>query len=339
MMLRKFVLTVFIAGVLGVFGAVPALAGGPGGVWPVIIDTDMVTDDWMAILLTFKNPDFDVKAITVTGTGFAYCDSGTKIALGLVALAGKGDIPVSCWRDEPLFGDNAPPTEWRTTMEVADSLGLPEGGEASDMNAVELFTSTLEASPQKVKVLALGPLTNIGAALDAKPELADKIEMIYIMGGAVDVPGSAVSDENTTAEWNIYSDPYAARLTFESGAPITLVPLDATNDVPVTVDFMEKFKDDQTTPEAQFVYTALSANMESIQSGGYFFWDPLAALVMADPSLVTFKSRTVAVVDVPGAEDGRTKPVGNGPLIDVATRPDGAVFEQLFLDMLNGRIV
>jgi inosine-uridine nucleoside N-ribohydrolase len=302
---------------------------------PVIIDTDMVTDDWMAILLTLKNPNFDVQAITVTGTGFAYCDSGTYIALRLVALTEAGDIPVSCWRDTPLFGENAPPTEWRTTMETAESLGLPEGGEASEMDAVELFTSTLENGTTKYTVLALGPLTNIGEALNTKPELAEKIEMIYVMGGAVDVPGSGISAENTTAEWNIFSDPYAARLTFESGAPITLVPLDATNDVPVTTDFMSRLEAAQGTPEAQFVYEALSANMGSIESGSYFFWDPLAALIMADPSLVTLTPRIVTVIDVPGAEDGRTKPVANGPQIQVATQPDVDAMEQLFLDTLN----
>lgn len=155
------------------------------------------------------------------------------------------------------------------------------------------------------------------------------------MGGAVDVPGSGVSDENTTAEWNIYCDPHAARLVFESGAPITLVPLDATNDVPVTVEFMQKLEASQTTPEAQFVYKALSGNMGSIESGGYYFWDPLAAAVMVDESLVTLTPREVTVVDTPGADNGRTKPVGNGPEIRVATAPDGAAFEQLFIEGLN----
>lgn len=218
-MFKKSVLLILLLVSLGVFSS--GVYAQEADQRPVIIDTDMVTDDWMAILLTLKNPDFSVKAITVTGTGFAYCDSGTRIALGLLALAEAGDIPVSCWRDTPLFGENAPPDEWRTTMETAESLNLPEGGAASDMNAVELFTATLEASAEKMIVLALGPLTNVGAALDAKPELADKIEMMYVMGGAVDVPGSGISEENTTAEWNIFSDPYAARLAFESGAPIT----------------------------------------------------------------------------------------------------------------------
>ena len=302
---------------------------------PVIIDTDMTTDDWMAILLTLKNADFSVRAITVTGTGFATCDAGVRAALGLLALNNYSDVPVSCWTEQPLMGDNAPPAEWKTTLETVEALGLPEGGQPAEQNAVELFAATVEASPEPITVLALGPLTNVGAALDAQPELAENIERIYIMGGAVDVAGSGISDENTTAEWNIYCDPHAARLTLESGAPITLVPLDATNDVPVTPDFMTRLEANQTTPESQFIFTALSGSQGSIEAGSYYFWDPLAAAVMADESLVTLTERDVTVVDTPGAENGRTKPVGNGPTIQVATAPDAATFEQWFLDTLN----
>lgn len=302
---------------------------------PVIIDTDMGSDDWMAILHTLNNPDLSVKAVTVTGTGLAYCDAGVRIALGLLALADYGDVPVSCWTEKPLMGDNAFPAEWRTDMAAAEALGLPEGGEPAEQDAVALFTSAVEESADAVTVLALGPLTNVGAALAANPALADNIEMIYIMGGAVDVAGSGITDENTTAEWNIYCDPHAARLVFESGAPITLVPLDATNAVPVTMDFLTRLEGERATPEAEFVYTMLSGSAGFIESGGFYFWDPLAAAVLADESLVTLETRDVTVVDVPGAENGRTKPVGNGPEIRVATSADPAAFEQAFIEMLN----
>ncbi len=330
-MLRKLVSLLLLFTVLGL--ALPAAAAAPK---PVIIDTDMVTDDWMAILLTLKNPDFSVKAITVTGTGWATCDAGVRIALGLVALVQAGDIPVSCWRETPLFGENVIPPDWRITLEAANALELPEGGSPSELNAVDLFASTLQASAEKVTVLAIGPLTNVGQALETTPALVDKIERIYVMGGAVDVPGSGVTDENSTAEWNIYGDAHAARLVFESGAPITLIPLDATNDVPLTPEFMTKLEADQRTPEAQFIYKALSGNMDSINSGSYYFWDPLAAAVMADSQFVTLTPRTVTVVDVPGAENGRTKPVGNGPQIEVASQPDVAAFEAWFLNRLCG---
>ena len=177
-------------------------------------------------------------------------------------------------------------------------------------------------------MLALGPLTNVGAALEATPDLVENIEMIYVMGGAVDVDGSSVSEENTAAEWNMYCDPHAARLVFESGVPITLVPLDATNEVPITPEFVAQLGAEKTTPEAEFVAALLAKNAESIESGSYYFWDPLAAVVLSDPSLVTLTPRDVTVIDIPGApDDGRTKPVANGSKVLVATAPDGDAVE------------
>ena len=303
---------------------------------PVVIDSDMTADDWMATLFVLNDPAFSVKAITVAGTGFAYCDAGVQSALGLLALTDYGDVPVSCGAESPLMGNNAPPAEWRTTTETVEALGLPDGGEPVAQDAIALFTSAIQDSPEPVTVLALGPLTNVGAALDATPALVENIEMIYVMGGAVDVDGSSVSEENTVAEWNMYCDPHAARLVFESGAPITLVPLDATNEVPVTPEFVAQLDAEKATPEAGFVSALLANNAESIASGSYYFWDPLAAAVMSDPSLVTLTPRDVTMVDTPGApDDGRTKPVANGSELLVATAPDGEALEAALIAAWN----
>jgi pyrimidine-specific ribonucleoside hydrolase len=235
-----------------------------------------------------------------------------------------------------MVGENAPPDDWRTTLEAVEALGLPDGGKAVDVDAVELFTTTVQNSPEPITVLALGPLTNIGAALEATPSLVDNIEMVYIMGGAVDVEGSYVSDENTTAEWNIFSDPHSAKLTVESGVPITLIPLDATNEVPVTPAFVERLEAEKASPAAEFVAALLANNMDSIEGGGYFFWDPLAAVVMADPGIVTLTPRTVTVISVPGdPEDGRILADDNGVEILVATAPDAAALETALIEMWN----
>lgn len=342
-MFSRLALCLVLVGMFGVFSgatvgsaqdATPAASAGEA--IPVVIDSDMISDDWMATLFLLNDPQFSVKAITVSGTGFATCDAGVRSALGLLALTDYGDVPVSCGAEKPLQGENAPPAEWLTTLEVVEGLGLPEGGEPATEDAVALFTSTIQESAEPVTVLALGPLTNVGAALEATPELAEKIGMIYVMGGAVDVAGSAVSETNTVAEWNIYCDPHAARLVFESGAPITLVPLDATNEVPVTPEFVATLDAEKTSPEAEFVATLLANNAESIESGGYFFWDPLAAVVMSDPSLVTLTPREVTVIDTPGApDDGRTKPVANGSEIVVATAPDGDAVEAALISGWN----
>lgn len=335
-MFGRLALCLMLPCVLGIFGRTAAASAQANDPVPVVIDSDMISDDWMATLFLLNNPDFEVKAITVSGTGFASCDAGVRAALGLLALTDYGNVPVSCGSESPLQGNNAPPAEWLTTLETVESLGLPEGGEPAAQDAVELFTSTIQDSSEPVTVLALGPLTNVATALDATPELADNIEMLYVMGGAVDVDGSLVSEENTYAEWNIYCDPLAARLVFESGAPITLVPLDATNEVPVTPAFVDRLDAEKTTPAAEFVATLLANNAESIASGGYYFWDPLAAVVLSDPSLVTLTPRDVTVIDIPGApDDGRTKPVANGPEILVATAPDGDALETSLIDGWN----
>jgi pyrimidine-specific ribonucleoside hydrolase len=342
-MFKRLLLGLLLICAVGAFNGMTLVAAqdgtpspGAGGPTPVIIDSDMISDDWMATLFVLNDPQFDVQAITVTGNGFATCDAGVAAALGLLALTEYGDVPVSCGADKPLVGDNAVPAEWRTTLEMGQALGLPSGGQASDMDAVTLLTTTIQNSPEPVTILALGPLTNVGSALEATPGLVDNIEKIYIMGGAVDVPGSQVSETNTTAEWNIYGDPHGAKLTFDSGVPITLVPLDATNEAPVTPEFVAQLESEKDSPAAEFVATLLSNNAESIASGSYFFWDPLAAVVMADQSIVTLTPRTVTIVDAPGdPEDGRTMPADDGVEILVATEPDSAALEAALIEKWN----
>jgi inosine-uridine nucleoside N-ribohydrolase len=304
-----------------------------GTMHSVIIDTDMAADDWMAILYLLQRADVSVEAITVSGTGESHCEPGIKHALKLAALAGQPEIPVSCGRETPLQGHHTFPSDWRTNVDTFAGLTLPDSSaSASPQSAVELLTTTIQSSPESVTVLTLGPLTNLAEALQNTPELKDKIEMIYIMGGAVDVPGNV---GNSSAEWNIYVDPHAASLVFQSGVPINLIPLDATNQVPVTNDFFKLLKNDHGTPEATFVFDVLTKNKGFIQSGGYYFWDPLAAAILTENSLTTFETKTLIVIEEEGNDSGRTQSSASGASIRVAVNADGKRFEQLFLDTLN----
>jgi pyrimidine-specific ribonucleoside hydrolase len=306
----------------------------------VIIDTDMAIDDWMAILYLFQRADVSVKAITVTGTGEAHCGPGVEHALELAALAGQADIPVSCGRETPLQGSHTFPADWRTNVDALAGLTLPDNpASPSSQSAVQLLSSTIQSSPDKMTLLTLGPLTNVAEALQTTPELKDKIEMVYIMGGAVDVPGnvgrSKAGINNQVAEWNIYVDPHAAALVFQSGVPVTLVPLDATNDAPVTIRFFNRLKDNHITPEANFVFDVLTKNYDFLRSGGYYFWDPLAAAILTENSLARFETKTLTVIEEEGPESGHTKASENGMSIRVATGADRQQFEKIFMDALN----
>ena len=307
---------------------------------PVIIDTDMAGDDWMAILYLLNRPDISVEAITVTGTGEAHCEPGIRNAMRLTALAGQPDIPVSCGRETPLQGNHAFPAAWRENVDALAGLTLPDSpASLSPQSVVELLIATLQSSSAKMTILTLGPLTNLAELLQGSLDLRDKIEMIYIMGGAVDVPGnvgfSQAGIDNPFADWNIYVDPHAAALVFRSGVPMTLIPLDATNHAPVTEDFVKRIKNDSQTPEAKFVFDLLTKYHDFIRTGGYYFWDPLAAAILTENSLATFETKTLMVVEEEGNDSGRTQVSENGASIRVAVSADGERFEQLFLDTLN----
>lgn len=307
---------------------------------PFVIDTDMSVDDLMAILYLLQRPDVSVEAITVTGTGVAHSGPGTRNALGLLALAGDPDIPVARGRDNPLKGNHVFPEEWQVDSDNSYGVPLPSNpNPPSDQNAVEQLISVIRNSEQKVVLLTLGPLTNVAEALRIDPSIMNNLEMIYIMGGAVNVPGNMQvpgSDvDNAVAEWNIYVDPYAMAMVFESGAPVTLIPLDATNHVPMTMDFYKRLEENHTTPEADFVYQLLSLNQDFIESGFYFFWDPLAAAIASDESLATIGEYSLRVIEDEGPESGRTLAAEGGSRVRVCTAADAARFQQVFLDTLD----
>jgi pyrimidine-specific ribonucleoside hydrolase len=322
-----------------VAGTSPALAGDAK---PVVIDTDMAADDWMAILYLLQQSDVDVKAITVAGTGEAHCAPGVQNALDLAALAGRPEIPVACGRETPISGDHAFPASWRQRVDSLLGLSLPSNPNAPyDRSAVELLTSIVEQSPQKVHLVTLGPLTNVAQAIEARSELVDNLERITIMGGAVNVPGNVRASSNTgndLAEWNVYADPHATAIVLGSGAPITLVPLDATQYVPVTPDFYKRLEHNRETPAAEFVYRVLTQKESDIRSGSYFFWDPLVAAVVTHDKLAAFEEMTLTVIEDEGPQSGRTLVSGTGNPVRVANGADAAGFEMLFLDTLNGRL-
>jgi inosine-uridine nucleoside N-ribohydrolase len=308
---------------------------------PFIVDTDMAPDDWLAILYLLGRADVDVRAITVTGAGEAHCAPGVRHALDLVALAGRPDIPVTCGRETPLRGDHVFPTSWRERVDNLLGLSLPESlSDPVDEPAVELLIRTVRESPQPVHVLALGPLTNVAEALEAEPSLVDDIQRITIMGGAVHVPGNVGPSspvDNDAAEWNVYVDPRAAAIVFRSGAPVTLVPLDATDHVPLTIDFYRRLKRDRKTPAAQFAYRVLTQILDFIRGGAYYFWDPLAAAIATDESLATYEEQPLVVIEEEGPQSGRTMVHQEGALIRVAVDANRDRFEAIFLDALNGR--
>jgi inosine-uridine nucleoside N-ribohydrolase len=306
---------------------------------PVIFDTDMAHEDMFAALFLLSHPNVNLEAITVSGTGESHCGPGVSHALGLVTLSGHKAIPVACGRETPLAGNHAFPAEWRQAVDNAYGVQIPTGGEASNLNASDLIIDILQKSNEAITIVAVGPLTNIAEALQKAPEISTRIREIYIMGGAVQAKGnvgnSGVGIQNEYAEWNIYIDPLAANIVFKSGIPIILIPLDATDDVPITRNFYQALEKNRNTPTAKIVYDLLTANLDFVDSGGFQFWDSLTSATFTDQSIVNFEELNLSVVEGEGPESGRTKQDANGAKIKVAMSADPKKFEKLFLTILN----
>jgi inosine-uridine nucleoside N-ribohydrolase len=301
----------------------------------------MAPDDWMAILYLLQSSLVEVKAVTVVATGEAHARPGTRNALGLLALTGNTDIPVACGRKTPLGGDHKWPLVVRKLVDWRFGLSLPRSKvKPSPLSAVELLIQQIRESPRKVVLFAIGPLTNVAEAMQQHPEIGDNIERIVIMGGAVNVAGNITPSgfkkvDNHTAEWNIYCDPYAAALVFASGAPITLVPLDVTNTVPMTRDFHERSAQLRLTPAADFVHRTMGRLKFLIDRHAYYFWDPLAAVLITHEDVGEYEPVKLKVIAVEGPDSGRTLESENGKIIRVCTKVDRERFETVFLETLN----
>jgi pyrimidine-specific ribonucleoside hydrolase len=310
---------------------------------PVLIDTDVDIDDWMAILYLSMHPDVDLRGLTTTGVGASHLTPGTRNALNLLQLTGKPDVPVARGTNAPLSYSNVFPASIRGPIDSVYNVPLPANpnGPVAE-SAVEFLRATLDASPDPMTILAIGGGTNLGTLLHEHPEVAPKIERIVMMGGAVYVPGN-VNDvdpdyTNKTAEWNFFLDPLGGQYMFDSGVPVTLIPLDASNHVPLNLPFYDRIQQRHTTPQAAFIYQTLTADIPFVQSGEFFFWDPLAAATLTDPEVTsgkTLKLRVVQELDEEDDHSGQLVEDPNGAAIDVRLDANADAFYDLFLDVIN----
>jgi purine nucleosidase len=192
----------------------------------IIIDCDPGIDDAIALMLAFASPDeLEILAVT-TVAGNVGLHHTEPNARRIRDLCGAPAVPVLAGCPRPLL--RGPVTAREIHGETGlEGAGLPSArGEVDSRHAVDFLRDTVKRRPGEVTIVAVGPLTNLAVALVQRPELAGEVRQIVIMGGAA---GSG----NVTphAEFNFYADPHAARIVFESGAPIVMYGLDVTRQV------------------------------------------------------------------------------------------------------------
>lgn len=307
---------------------------------PIIIDTDMAPDDWTAILYLIKRKDIDIKAINISGTGEAHGKRGAKNCLRLLELVDKSDIPVAYGESNPIECSHRFPRIMRFAIDRRLFIRFPKTNKVFEkLNAIELMNQIINKSPEKITILAIGPLTNLANFLKKYPESKEKIEKIYIMGGAIDVKGNiqdvSKSIDNPYAEWNIYCDPHAANIVFQSGISILLIPLDATNQLPIDKKFVQKLKNNQENKICEFCLKIMKRFGSRIEKGKIALWDLIAASTVYAEDIVEKEIRKVRVVEKEGSESGRIiDDVDKGAKIEVCKHVDEKEYFKRFFDTI-----
>jgi purine nucleosidase len=197
----------------------------------IIIDTDPGLDDAVAILLALAAPDeLEVLGIVAVAGNLPLVQT-ERNARRVCELAERRDVPVYAGCTRPMLRPLA--TAERVHAETSrERLLLPDPTMAlQQQHGVDFLIQTLRAADAgTITLCALGPLTNIAVALVKAPEIAGKVRELVIMGGA----GFELGNVTPAAEFNMHVDPHAAAIVFDSGMPITMIPLDVTHQLITT---------------------------------------------------------------------------------------------------------
>jgi inosine-uridine nucleoside N-ribohydrolase len=316
---------------------VPSASPAAAGPRPVIIDADMDASDLVAVLVLLRDPAIDVRAILIDGTGLVHCAGGRRVTRYLLEEIGRPDIPIACGREAGGPDARPFPDDWRAVADDAYGLDIPpqvQSGLPPDV--VDVFRDAVDASSTPPLVVALGPLTNLEDAFAADPSLPGRLAGIHAMLGTIDAPGNVSVDGfdgDDPFEWNAFADPSALQAVLATDVPVSLIPLDATDDVPVPADLPERLA---ATPDAGAanltweLLTRFPARMRADE--GQQLWDELAALTVSDPGLVTWEDATVVA-----AEHGAIRPDPAGRPIRYATSADAtAVGDALVTALASG---
>jgi len=293
--------------VLGIFSAAglsalsPHGLGAPvekGGPRKFMIDTDTASDDAVALVMALRNPSVHVEAITVVA-GNMPIQKGVQNALYTRDLC-KSDAPVYQGSAAPLIRP-LHTAEYVHGNDGMGDIGLPlTGRKPESKHAVTAIIETIHRNEGEITLVTLGPLTNVALAVKEDPSIVQGVARCVIMGGV----GFGVGNVTPAAEYNIWVDPEAAKIVFDSGLPIEMVGWD--------ISVQSAVFDPQTAAELRNIGTPLAHFCVDIQKAlnhfaltrtklpGFDLPDPITMSIAIDPTIATKTEHTNVDIETAG---------------------------------------
>ena len=259
----------------------------------VIFDTDPGVDDAFALLYALSHPEIEVIGIT-TVFGNVPIDIATNNALILSEKSGL-NISVYSGASKPI---ERIVTGYPTFIHGKDGFGNINHNKPqltkSNTCAENFIIQSVLNYPGQVNIIAIGPLTNVANALKKKPSISKGIKSLTIMGGSWMVGGNITP----VAEANIYNDPEAADIIFNSGLAITMVGLDVTHKVFLSDSDISKLSS-IGNQSGKFLKNIsnfyINFYRETRNMDGCFFHDATAVIAFTNPKLFDFKKGKVFI--------------------------------------------
>lgn len=276
----------------------------------VYFNHDGNVDDLVSLLLLLQMPDVNLLGVGVTDAD-GYVGPASSASRKIIDLFGHEDRkPVDVAKSNSRAVHQFP-KEWRLSAFSFDDFPiLNEHGPAktplADKPGHLDMIEKIQKADAPVTLVMTGPLTDLARALTIEPSIADKIDRLFWMGGAMNEQGNvAEPEQDGTMEWNAYWDPEAVKTVWDSSLAITVVSLDSTDQVPLTPELRARWATQRRYPALDLIGQGYSLVHSFEANSTYYLWDVLTTLVSRYPELVDSKPIKSDVI-ASGPAAGRT---------------------------------
>lgn len=304
-----------------------------------IIDTDTASDDAVALILSLQEDSIQIEAITVVA-GNVGLGQGVQNALYCVELC-NGKASVYAGAAKPILRTLST-AQFVHGEDGMGDIGLPlKDRVPADGHAVDVIIEKIQQSPGEIELITLGPLTNIAIALLKEPSIAQQVKCCHLMGAVGQGPGNITA----VSEYNIWVDPEAAQIVFNSGMNIRMAGWDIAvnhaffNDAEIA-EWRQK-KGSLAKLALDIQRGKYSFNKKTTGQAGFELPDPIAVAMAIDETMIT-KKKTMGVEVI--LADGPTR--GQVIVDHINVMPDAPKVEvvlevntQHFKDLLFSLIV
>lgn len=275
---------------------------------PVVIDCDPGIDDAVALLVAAASPEIDLLGVT-TVCGNVGVEQTTRNALGVLALAGRHDVPVAAGAAGPLVRSAPRRAEHVHGDNGVGGIVLPTPQrDAESLSAVEFLAAAVRRATEPVTLVAVGPLTNVALFYAAYPDEAASLGRLVVLGGSI-----GAGNTTPAAEFNIWFDPEAAyRVLTEPNLPAVVptvqIGLDVTYRTALDRDHLDRMR--SSGPIGSLMAEALEHYLLTYRAllgrDAVVIHDAVAVTEAVLPGLVTTQHTRIDVDCGPGPSRGST---------------------------------